>query len=171
LEQPIAGTVDALRAKPSRHLPTVLTKSEVQAVLKHLPGVEHLVGQRLDGAGLRLHEGLAMRVKDIDFDRYEIVVRGGKGDKDRVTMLLACVEPHLRAHLAIVKVQHQRDLALGHGKVPLPTALDRKYPNASQEWGWQFVFPASTLSRDPHAEDGVLYRWHVYESKIWIEAK
>src|SRR5437016_13967748 len=103
----------------------------------------------LYGAGLRLQECLELRVKDIDFDQHQIVVRRGKGQKDRVTLLPAAVEERLRAHLREVKAQHKRDLAGGFGRVVLPTALDRKYPNAATDWGWQFVFPAGRICRDP----------------------
>jgi integrase len=101
------------------------------------------------GAGLRLRECLRLRVKDLDFTRNKIVVREGKGNKDRVTMLPASVKEPLIAHLEQVRQVHERDLAAGFGRVQLPDALARKYPNANRDWGWQWVFPASKICRDP----------------------
>jgi integron integrase len=118
----------------------------------------------LYGAGLRLQECLELRVKDIDFDQHQIVVRRGKGQKDRVTLLPAAVEERLRTHLREVKALHERDLAGGFGRVVLPTALDRKYPNAATAWGWQFVFPAGRICRDPRF--GPPSRYHLHESVV-----
>jgi integron integrase len=113
---------------------------------------------------LRLQECLELRVKDIDFDQHQIVVRRGKGQKDRVTMLPAAVEERLRTHLREVKRRHDRDLADGFGRVVLPDALDRKYPNAATDWGWQFVFPAGRVCRD--ARYGPPSRYHLHESVV-----
>lgn len=118
----------------------------------------------LYGAGLRLRECLRLRVKDVDFDRNEILVREGKGDKDRVTMLPASVREALIAHLERVRTIHRRDLAAGFGRVQLPGALARKYPNASREWGWQWVFPAARICRDPSY--GEPQRFHIHESVL-----
>jgi len=151
-----------VRAKRPQRLPVVLSQHEVQDLLSALHGVPWMVGTLLYGAGLRLMECLRLRVKDVDFDRGEIVVREGKGDKDRVTTLPASVAPRLRAHLERVRKQHAADLAAGFGRVWLPNALTRKYPNADREWGWQWVFPASTISTDPRT--GEQRRHHLHES-------
>jgi len=166
LEQPIAGNVEALRAQERRRLPAVLTVEETQRVLNHLEGVYHLIGLLLYGSGLRVQECLSLRVKDIDVAQRAITVRSGKGDKDRVAVLPEKAIPELEVHLAQVRLQHERDLARGHGMAPLPDALARKYPNASRKWGWQFIFPAASLSRDPRRNDGLLYRFHLHASQV-----
>lgn len=114
----------------------------------------------LYGSGLRLMECLRLRVKDIDFTRSEIVVRQGKGDKDRVTMMAAAVKEPLRKHLERVRRLHERDLRRGLGRVQLPDALERKYPNANQEWGWQWIFPAARICDDPRFGPPQRYRLH-----------
>jgi len=136
----------------------------VRAVLGHLEGVCRLAASLMYGAGLRLQECLELRVKDIDFERSEIVVRRGKGQKDRRTVLPERVREPLVAHLDVVRRGHQRDLAAGFGRVVLPFALDRKYPNAASEWVWQFVFPASRICRD--SRYGPPSRYHLHESVI-----
>ncbi|GIK55250.1 MAG: integron integrase [Chloroflexi bacterium] len=166
LEQPLAFNIQAMRAKRPQRLPTVLNKDEVNLVIAELSGVPKLVVQLLYGGGLRVKEALALRVKDIDFKRQEIVVRAGKGNKDRVTVLPVTLIVPLQEHLRQVKRQHERDLARGEGRAPLPYALASKYPNANREWSWQFIFPSSTLSTDPRADDGVLYRHHLHESAV-----
>ncbi len=123
-----------------------------------------LVVGLLYGAGLRLQECLALPVKDVDFDLRQVVVRRGKGQKDRVTMLPGAIEGRLRVHLKEVKSQHDRDLAGGFGRVVLPGALERKYPNAATDWGWQFVFPAGRICRDPRF--GPPSRYHLHESAV-----
>jgi integron integrase len=142
----------------------VLTREKVAAVLARLDGVPLLVSMLLYGGGLRLLEALQVRVKDIDFLRGEIVVREGKGRKDRVTMLANAAENPLRRHLESVRRQHQRDLAQGLGKAPLPDAVARKNPGAEREWGWQWVFPASTHYVDERT--GERHRHHVHETVI-----
>ncbi len=137
-----------VRAKRPERLPVVLTRDEVRAVLQRLDGVPRLMACLLYGAGLRVLECCRLRVQDVDFASNQLVVRGGKGDKDRVTMLPAIVKADLAGHLDAVRVQHQQDLAAGAGWVELPTALLRKYPNAGREWAWQWVFPATRLSRN-----------------------
>lgn len=127
-------------------LPVVLTREEVAAVLDQMEGVPRLVCTLLYGSGVRLLEGLALRVKDLDFRRGEITVRDGKGRKDRRTMLPEALRQPLQGHLWQVREQHEADLALGLGRAPLPDALVRKYPSADREWGWQWVFPASSLT-------------------------
>lgn len=153
-----------VRAKKPKHLPVVLTRIEVDALLAQLQGDSWIVANLLYGAGLRLLEALRLRVKDVDFTRREIIVRDGKGQKDRVTMLpMRVVEP-LRQHLNKVQHVHQGDLAEGFGEANLPFALARKYPNAAKEWGWQFVFPSGNRSRDPRGHG--IYRHHLHEKTI-----
>ncbi len=153
-----------VRAVVPKRLPVVLSRPEVQAILDRLDGVMWIIGALLYGAGLRLQECLDLRVKDLDFDRSQIVVRRGKGQKDRVTMLPAVVRQKLVAHLEAVRAQHSNDLGKGLGKAVLPFALDRKYPGAAQAWGWQFVFPAARICRD--ARWGPPTRYHLHESAV-----
>ncbi|GAB4162096.1 MAG: integron integrase [Candidatus Promineifilaceae bacterium] len=165
LEKPL-GRIDVTWAKKPERLPVVLTREEVNAVLAQLSGDVLLVVQFLYGAGLRLNECLGLRVQDIDFGQRMIVVRDGKGQKDRTTTLPERIVPDLRKHLANVQKQHHADLQKGHGRAPLPDALDRKYVNAECEWVWQFVFPSTTLSRNPRADHDTLYRFHLHESSV-----
>jgi integron integrase len=153
---------DIVRAKRGERLPVVLTREEVQALLAALDGVPWIMAMLLYGSGLRLMECLRLRVKDIEFTRREILVREGKGNKDRVTMLAAGVVAKLRAHLERVRRLHAADLGAGFGRVLLPDALARKYPNAEREWGWQWVFPATTISADPRS--GERRRHHQHET-------
>lgn len=153
-----------VRAKKPKHLPVVLSRAEVEALLAQLQGVSWIVANLLYGSGLRLLEALRLRVKDVDFARREILVRDGKGQKDRVTMLpMRVVEP-LRLHLDKVRRLHQSDLAEGFGEANLPFALARKYPNAAKEWGWQFVFPSLNRSPDPRSQG--IFRHHLHEKTI-----
>jgi integron integrase len=153
-----------VRAKRPVRVPVVLTQQEVRAVLSQLEGTKWLMASLLYGAGLRLRECLKLRVKDVDFSYRQIVVRDGKGAKDRITMLpTALVEP-LRNHLARVKRRHECDLAEGYGEVELPFAIERKYPRAPKDWGWQDVFPSMKLSADPRS--GVIRRHHVFDSVL-----
>ena len=133
-------------------------------MMQQLDGAAWLVVTLLYGAGLRLQECLELRAKDVDFDRNEIVVRRGKGQKDRRTMLPEAVKERLRAHLGEVRRRHEEDLAVGHGRVALPDALERKYPNAATEWSWQFVFSAGRVCRDP--KWGPPSRYHLHESAV-----
>lgn len=160
MERDIGLIEGVVRAKRPQRLPVVLSPSEVAAILQHLDGDHWLIGNLLYGAGLRLMEGLRLRIKDLDFERRSLTVRDGKGGKDRITVLPQRLIPNLRNHLALVKGLHERDLAEGFGEVYLPHALARKYPNAPKEWGWQFVFPASTRAVDPRT--GVVRRHHCY---------
>jgi integron integrase len=153
-----------VRAKRPERLPVVLTREEVAAVLRPLTGVPRLMASLLYGSGLRLLECCRLRIQDVDFARNQIVVRGGKGDKDRVTMLPGVVKTDLARHLEGVRAQHQRDLHQGAGWVELPTALARKYPNAGREWVWQWVFPATRPYRD--RETGQWRRHHLHESVL-----
>ncbi len=157
-------TLALVRAKEPRRLPTVLTKADVQAVLRHLAGEYLLMAQLLYGSGLRLMECLRLRVKDVDFERRQLTVREGKGMQDRVTMLPEPVRLPLQAHLVRVKQVHDADLAQGLGAVYLPFALERKYPNAHTEWHWQYVFPSDRLSTDPRS--GQRRRHHLDESGL-----
>jgi integron integrase len=140
----------------------VLTRPEVDALLGALDGVSWIMAMLLYGSGLRLMECLRLRVKDIEFSRHEILVREGKGNKDRVTMLPGAVEEHLRMHLDRVRGVHERDLKAGLGRVQLTDALARKYPNADREWSWQWVFPSSKICTDPRF--GPPQRFHLHES-------
>jgi integron integrase len=164
LHQPLVTPIDALRAKTPQHLPTVLSRAETQSLLNALPDTYQLLARLLYGCGLRLMEGLRLRVKDIDFEQHQIIVRSGKGEKDRVTMLPDTLRQPLLQHLRQVKALHQQDLAVGYGAVYLPYALNRKYPNANREWGWQYVFPAQRLSIDPRS--GEVRRHHLDDSNL-----
>lgn len=164
LQQPVAELPTVVRARTPERLPVVLSRSEVTRVLAELSGPMRLVGILLYGAGLRLQECLELRVKDLDFDLAQVTVRQGKGQKDRRTPLpMSVVEP-LRAHLVQVQEVHTQDLAAGHGRVQMPFALERKYPGAAASWGWQFVFPASRVCKDPRY--GPPSRFHVHESVV-----
>jgi integrase len=141
-----------------------LTRAEVRALLGALEGVHWIMASLLYGAGLRLLECLRLRVKDIDLADHQILLREGKGHKDRRTMLPGAVQEALTAHLEQVRQQHQRDVAAGLGRVYMPDALERKYPHAGREWGWQWVFPASHVSLDP--QSGEHRRHHLHESVL-----
>ena len=155
---------EVIRARKPRRLPVVMTREEVKAVLANLSGDKWLMASLMYGAGLRLMECLRLRVQDIDFARNEILVRDGKGAKDRITMLPASLKSPLWEHLKRVKATHEHDLADGWGHVAMPDALDRKYPNAPKEWRWQWVFPQENRWRNTQTgEEG---RHHVHESII-----
>jgi integron integrase len=159
------GYVDGVvRAKRPHRLPVVLTRQEIKSILAVLDRSDWLMAMLLYGAGLRLMECLQLRVKDVDFTSNQIVVRAGKGDKDRHTMLPTAVKEPLAKHLEIIKEQHRRDLDNGLGRVVLPNALDRKYPNAGKEWGWQWVFPATSHYVD--RVSGEKRRHHLHESVL-----
>ncbi|MEW5787673.1 MAG: integron integrase [Pseudomonadota bacterium] len=153
------------RAKKPSRLPTVLNRHEVQALLKSVddPRMD-LIIRLLYGTGMRLLECLRLRVKDVDFVRLEILVREGKGNKDRVTMLPVSLAERLKSHLKVVKALHDDDLARGKGEVWLPHALAVKYPHASRQWGWQYVFPAAGLSVDPRSD--AVRRHHVEDKQV-----
>lgn len=155
---------DITRAKKPQRLPVVLATSEVLRVLANTSGQTGLILRLLYGTGMRLLEGCRLRVKDLDLIRGEILVRDGKGEKDRVTMLPQSLVPDLRQHLDRVKLLHEADLAAGLGAVYLPYALARKYPTAGREWAWQYVFPAAALSVDPRG--GVRRRHHVEDQTV-----
>jgi integron integrase len=159
LRQDLGHLEGLVRAKKPRRLPVVLTADEVKTVLQGISGPHWLMISLLYGSGLRLMECLRLRVKDVDFAYQQITVRDGKGGKDRVTMLPRFVKDTLQQHLEGVKCLHTRDLEEGFGTVYLPDALERKYPSASRDWVWQYVFPAATRSRDPRS--GIVRRHHV----------
>jgi integron integrase len=152
------------QAKAPKRLPVVLTVSEAREVLSRMNGSHLLIASLLYGGGMRLMEAVRLRVKDVDFARREIVVREGKGFKDRVTMLPEAVAAPLKNHLTKVRALHEEDLAQGFGEVYLPFALDKKYPNAGREWGWQYVFPSKNLSVDPRS--GKTRRHHLDEKGV-----
>jgi integron integrase len=147
------------QARAPTRVPVVLTRDEVKRVLVRLKGTHKLLGHLLYGSGLRIMEGVRLRVKDVEFERRMIIVRDGKGAKDRITMLPELLRAPLAAHLDRVRMLHHDDLQHGFGGVWLPYALARKYPGAPFDWGWQFVFPAAQLSRDPR--DGAARRHHL----------
>ena len=152
------------RAKRPERLPVVLTRAEVGRLLAGLSGTHQLMGKLLYGTGMRLMECVRLRVKDLDFEQNQLTVREGKGFKDRVTMLPATLKGLLEEHLKRVKLLHEQDLASGHGRVYLPYALGQKYPEADREWGWQYVFPAASLSRDPRSTQ--MRRHHANEQGL-----
>lgn len=152
------------RAKRPRRLPVVLTREEVRAVLEQMDGVYGLLARMLYGSGMRLMEVIRLRVKDVEFSRNEIMVRDGKGAKDRVTMLPISVKADLQAHLAWRRELYEQDLRAGKAAVYLPDALARKYPNAPTEWGWQYVFPSGSYSVDPRS--GEERRHHLDEKLL-----
>ena len=164
LEEPLGDLPAVTRAKRVQRIPVVLSVDEVADVLVRLEGVYWLVGGLLYGSGLRLREAVCLRVKDLDFPRLALIVRDGKGGKDRVVTLPSELVAPLQRHLALRRDEHARDVQRGVGSVYLPHALERKYPNAPFEWGWQFVFAARAPARDPRS--GVERRHHVHESAV-----
>jgi len=164
LHQDLPWLEDVVRARQSKHLPVVLTREEVRAVIGRLDGIPRLMATLLYGSGLRVLECARLRVQDVDFAMKQIVVRDGKGAKDRVTVLPAVAKQALMQHLLWVKRQHETDLALGAGWVELPWALARKYPNAGREWPWQWVFPATRLYFD--RATGQRRRHHLHETVL-----
>lgn len=164
LKKDIGYVNGVVRAKRPHRLPVVLTRQEVRSIAGCLEGSDWIMAMLLYGAGLRLMECLQLRVKDIDVTSNQILVRAGKGDKDRHTMLPAAVKEPLAKHLDVIKRLHQRDLERGLGRVALPNALERKYPNAGKEWGWQWVFPATSHFTD--RVTGEKRRHHLHESVL-----
>jgi len=164
LKKELDDSINAIRAKKPRRLPTVMTKDETMKVIGAVPADHKLMVKLIYGSGLRLMECLRLRVKDIDFENNQILVRDAKGMKDRVTVLPDTLKPSLREHLERVKLVHQNDVAKGYGRVYLPYALERKYPNASLEWGWQYVFPSKGVSKDPRTEE--VRRHHIHENNL-----
>ena len=160
----LAGLDAAVRARPPRSLPVVLSRDEVRSVLAELPPTPRLVATLLYGGGLRLLEALRLRVKDVDFDRRQLVLRRPKGGRDRAVPLPRIAEPPLRSHLERVRALHQDDLARGLDGPPLPDALARKLPGAPREWAWQWVFPATRIGVDPAS--GRRFRHHLHETVL-----
>jgi len=164
LQQEVAALPTLVHAGRPKHLPTVLTHDEALAVINRMTGKSRLMARLLYGSGLRLMECLRLRVKDIDFGNHQLIVRDGKGEKDRATVLPDSIVIELQTHLQDVKALHEKDLREGYGEVALPHALNVKYPNAGREWGWQYVFPASQWSVDPLS--GVIRRHHLDEGVL-----
>ena len=151
-------------AKRPERLPTVFDRSEIERLFLHLEGTPKLVAALLYGSGLRLLEGLRLRIQDVEFERSQIIVRDGKGAKDRVTLLPAGLVQPIRTQMAAARERHAKDLAAGLGEVYLPYALERKYPNAARQWGWQYLFPAGSTALDPRS--GKTRRHHIGETAI-----
>ncbi len=147
-----------------KHLPVVLSKKEVAKVFHNLEGTNKIIVSLLYGSGLRLSEALKLRIKDIDFDYKQILLRDGKGEKDRHTILPDSVIPELKKHLNGVYLKHKEELKIGKGETILPYALKKKYPNAGKEFGWQYAFPADKFIKDK--DSGLVLRWHIHESTI-----
>ncbi len=155
---------DFRRAKESQKLPVVLTEDEVKSVLMYLDGIKWLMASLLYGSGMRLMECIRLRVKDIDFPQHQIIIRSGKGCKDRMTVLPDFLDEPLKRQLVYARMLHRKDLDEGIGEVYLPFALEKKYPNANKEWGWQYVFPSSKRSTDPRS--GKTRRHHIDEKTL-----
>ena len=164
LNKKIGLVEGVVRAKRPQRLPVVLTKNEVKTVLDHMDGVPRLMAILLYGGGLRLMECCRLRVKDVDFSRNEIVIRAGKGDKDRHTILPTAIKDSLSRYIEVNRCQHKEDIKKGFGRVALPNALERKYPNAGREWAWQWVFPAPQHYTDRIT--GEKRRHHLHESVL-----
>jgi integron integrase len=163
LKQDLNDEINAIRSRKKVNIPVVLTREETAKLLSFMTGTPQIIAQLLYGSGLRISEAIRLRVKDIDYELKTLTVRSGKGDKDRVTTFPATVMPFLNSHLAKVRTLHQYDLEKGYGAVYLPYALARKYPQAAKDWGWQYVFPASALSKDPR---GTTFRRHHIDPSV-----
>ncbi len=164
LYQPLPESIDAVRAKRSHYLPTVLTPEEAKSVIQQLSGEYRLITKILYGSGLRLREAMQLRVKDLDFGQQQISILEAKGRNSRITMMPGSIIERLQEHLVNVKRLHQQDLEQGYGAAPLPYALDRKYPNVERQWIWQFVFPSHNLSQEPRTK--AVIRYHLHESGL-----
>jgi integron integrase len=162
LQKELNLNLDTVRAKRTQNLPTVLTVEETLEILKNLTGVYQIVAKLLYGSGLRLNEALKLRVEDLDFAQQQIIVRDSKGMESRVTMLSKNVIDQLKEHLQQVRRIHQQDLERGYGETPLPSALQKEYPNAIKEWIWQYIFPSGRIAKDPRSE--LICRYHLHES-------
>jgi len=164
LKVPLPWLTEIEKAKRPQRLPVVFTRQEVKALLARLDGTPWLMASLIYGGGLRLMECLRLRIKDVDFQYGQLVIRDAKGQKDRVTILAHSLIEPLRTHLAKVRQLHENDIAAGFGRVYLPNALEHKYPNANLEWGWQYLFPSSRRSLDPRT--GVERRHHAPEDAL-----
>jgi len=162
LDQPVGELLEHIKVKRHRRPPVVLSQGEVRLVLAQMTGTHQLMAQLLYGAGLRLMECVRLRIKDLDIERNLIYIRDAKGAKDRTTVFPASIKVPLALQVEKVRQLHKQDLANGYGSVYLPHALAKKYPHASKEFGWQYLFPGKGLSRDPRSE--VTRRHHVLES-------
>lgn len=160
----LAWLDNVVRAKRPKRLPVVLTRDEVQRMIAVMPESVQLWARLLYGTGMRIMESLRLRVQDVDFGYRQVLVRSGKGNKDRVTVLPESLIEPLKAHLEKVKILHQADLAEGFGSAYLPFALNRKLGNADRDWGWQYVFPSKNRSADPRT--GVIRRHHLHEKNL-----
>ena len=163
LDQPLEN-VKAFRAKQPTYLPVVLTPQEVRSIISQMNGIHRLIIQLLYGTGMRQTEALSLRVKDIDFNQHQIIIRNAKGVKDRITMLPDSLIPDLQTHLKRTQLFHQQDLNEGYGSAWLPFALDRKYSNSDKQWIWQWVFPSSRRIQNPDTE--IWQRYHLHESGL-----
>lgn len=161
---PVSEELSPLRSKRNPRPPVVCTTDEIRAILHIMSGIHALMGKLLYGSGLRLMECIRLRVQDIDFGQQQIYIRDGKGNKDRTTLLPENIIERLESHINKVKKLHEKDLSEGYGSVYLPHALSRKYPNAQNEFGWQYLFPAKNRSQDPRS--GNIYRHHVMQSGL-----
>jgi len=164
LEFELEHRINAIRATKQSRIPTVLTQQEVKNIITLLQGNTQLAVKLLYGSGLRISEVIRLRVQDIDFDYKQIIVRNGKGNKDRITTLSNQILPELKNHLQKVKLIHQQDLKNDYGEVYLPNALAKKYPNAAKEWNWQYIFPARNTAIDPRSN--ITRRHHIDSSTI-----
>ena len=159
LKIPLQEEINAVRAPKKLNIPVVLTRDEVKKIIQSMAGVPQLVVKLLYGSGIRIIEAVRLRVHDVDYKMKQLVVRSGKGNKDRVTTFPASIIPFMQNHLERVKLMHEADLARGFGEVYLPYALERKYKNAARDWNWQYIFPSGKLSVDPRS--GKTRRHHV----------
>ncbi len=164
MQKPLNEKIDAIRARPKINVPVVMTREELSSVIALMRGTTQLAVKLMYGGGLRISETIRLRVQDIDYKMKAITVRCGKGNKDRTTTFPSSVQPILENHLVNVREIHQMDLKDGYGAVYLPHALERKYPKAAKEWGWQYVFPARNLATDPRG--GITRRHHIDPSVL-----
>jgi integron integrase len=164
LEKKMPDDINAMRSKKPVRVPTVMTREETTRLISSMNGTKKLMAEIMYGCGLHVIECVRLRVKDVDFAMNQIVVRNGKGKKDRITVLPQRIRKSLQSHLSYVQSLHQKDLRDGYGHVYLPNALARKYRNADKSWAWQYVFPAKTVSVDPRS--GEKRRHHIHETVI-----
>lgn len=165
LERELTDIVDTVRAKKPRRLPVVISRQDVQRIFSHLDGVALLMARLIYGCGLRVQECISLRIRDLDFEQNTLMIRSGKGDKDRLTVLPQSLKDDLHTHLLDVRQLHDQDFAREHvAGVSLPHALERKYPHAGKEWGWFWVFPAQGFSVDP--QSGIRRRHHLHVSML-----
>jgi integron integrase len=169
LQQPLPLLENIQRAKKPQKLPVVLSREEIKLIFNHLDGIPRLIVTILYGSGLRISETIRMRVKDVDFEYNQILVRDGKGRKDRLTVLPAVIIGKLQKQIKKVQLLHQKDTQIGFGKTLMPKALDKKYPNAAKKLGWQYLFPSRKIAKDPRS--GLEHRHHVSDTFIQRKVK